>query len=557
MLQKLTISNFTIIRHLVLKPGKGLNIITGETGAGKSIILDAIDLILGSRADIKTQSGSLNEAGTGGKCIVEAEFLLDPKRFEPVFRTMDIDADATTIIRREISASGKTRTFINDTPVSLLQLKSLADRIVSIHSQNENTQLNEKDFQFSLLDSYSKITDEVFSYRSKYRLLRQNEGLLKSLQQQQGDLLKEKDYLQFLLNEFETVNLQSNEEEHLEAELNLLTNADNIVQVADLIIDSISENENSIANALTQVKNRLKQLENVSPIGKELYERMNSSIIELKDIATEAGNLRESVTSDGGRLESVNERLNTIQNLKRKHGLSSVDELLGEHEKIADKLLNIGNIDQEVEKIRSANQEILAQMKHSADKLHQARLKSAGKLKTEIEDLLKELEMPNAKIVFELSPSEKYDEFGATELQVKFTANLGMQLQSLNKVASGGELSRLALCIRSIEASNARLSTLIFDEIDTGVSGKVAATIGKMLKEVSSHHQVIAVTHLPQVAGYGEEHFMVCKKEEDNTTVSYLRHLDKAERVEELAKMLSGNETSEIAKKNARELLKV
>jgi DNA repair protein RecN (Recombination protein N) len=557
MLQKLSISNFTIIRSLSFTPGSKLNIITGETGAGKSIILDAIDLILGSRADIKTQSGAFSDGAQPSKAIVEAEFLLNKKKFESIFRSMDVDFEAHTIIRREITTAGKTRTFINDTPVSLIQLRTLGEQIVSIHSQNENSQLTDRDFQFSLIDNYAAIKDELAAYRLQYRQLRQNETILKSLLQQQSDLLKEKDYLEFLLNEFESAALQPNEEESLEQELNLLTNADNIVQVADLMISAISEDENSIADTLTQIKNRLKQLENVSVLGRELYERLNSAIIELKDIAAEAGTLRESVSSDGGRLEVVNERLNMIQNLKRKHGATDFADLLKAHEDIADKLLNIGNIDQEVEKIRLQNEAILANLKKMSGKLHQARIKASGKLKTEIESLLKELEMPNAKIEFELSDSGKYDEYGATELQLKFTANLGMPLQALNKVASGGELSRLALCIRSIEATSTNLGTLIFDEIDTGVSGKVAATIGKMMKQLSAHHQVIAITHLPQVAGYGEEHFMVCKKEENNSTVSYLRHLNKEERVEELAKMLSGNHTSESAKKNAQELLKV
>jgi len=557
MLQKLSITNFTIIRHMVFMPAKGLNIITGETGAGKSIILDAIDLILGSRADIKTQSAAFNDAENGGKCIVEAEFLLDRKKFESIFLSMDIDFERTCIIRREINSAGKTRTFINDTPVSLVQLRSLAELMVSVHSQNENTQLMEKDFQFNLLDGFGKISLELEPYQILFRQMKQNETRLKSLILQQQELLKEKDYLQFLLNEFETVNLQANEESALEAELNLLTNADNIVQVADMMMNAITDDENSISDVLIQVKNRLKQLENVSQQSKDILERMNSVIIELKDIAAEAGSLRESVTSDEKRLEIVNERLNIIQNLKRKHAVTDFQDLLSTYEQIADKLLNIGNIDQELEKIQKVNDEILLKMKKSADKLHQLRVKSAVNLKSEIENLLKELEMPNAKIEFELQHTDKFDVYGSTDLQLRFTANLGMPLQALNKVASGGELSRLALCIRTIEASNANLNTLIFDEIDTGVSGKVAATIGKMLKQVSSHHQVIAITHLPQVAGYGEEHFMVCKKEENNSTVSYLKHLDKSERVEELAKMLSGNHTSEIAKKNAMELLKV
>ncbi len=551
MLQKLSISNFTIIRELVMQPVKGLNIITGETGAGKSIILDAIDLVLGSRADVKSQGTD------SGKCVVEAEFLVDKTRFEPLFKSMDIDFEPVCIVRREINSAGKSRTFINDTPASLAQLKSLADKLVSIHSQHENTHLNDRDFQFNLLDGFANAMDERVSYRTQYRLFRQNEALLKDLLHKQQELMKEKDYLQFLLNEFEQAGLQPGEEESLETELNLLTNAEQVAQVADLLEHTITDSENSVADTLTQLKNRLKQLEPVSPLAKELFERLQSAVIELKDIASEAAGLRESVSMDGNRQELVNERLNMIQNLKRKHGVTEYADLLKEHESIADKLLNIGNIDQEVERIKTSNEDIQARLRISSGKLHALRIQSAGKLEEKIGSLLKDLEMPNARISFELSPQETFDEYGASSLQVKFTANLGMPLQALNKVASGGELSRLALCIRCIQASNEQLGTLIFDEIDTGVSGKVAATMGKMLKQVAAHHQVITVTHLPQVAGYGEEHFMVCKKEENNTTVSYLKRLNRNERVEELAKMLSGNQTSEIAKKNAKELLKV
>lgn len=552
MLQKLSIQNFAIIRHVEVSLAKGLNIFTGETGAGKSIILDAIDLVLGARADIKGLDVSSRD-----KIIIEAEFLLDKKKFEPLFLQLDVDFDTSTIIRREILPNGKSRSFINDTLVSLQQLRMLTSQLVSMHSQHENTELTERSFQFNLLDGYARIKPDLADYKTGYKLYKKNELRMKELLEQQQQLMKEKDYLEFLLNEFEAVNLQAGEEEKLEAELNLLSNAESIVQVSSWIVEAIQENENSVAEILTQIRNRLKQLENVNTRTKELSMRLQSSIIELKDIADEAGDLQTSVTANESRMDEINGRLNTIQGLKRKHGVANIMELLQEYGKIAQKHGEIGNIDEEIETLHKSNEALLQTLKKNAKQLHDKRTKAAAKLKSELEESLKALEMPNATVLFDLSETEHLDEYGMTELKLLFTANLGVAPQLLSKVASGGELGRLALCIRSIEAANANLSVLIFDEIDTGVSGKVASTMGRMFKQIAGHHQVIAITHLPQVAAYGDEHFMVSKREENNRTISYVRHLDRDERVEELAKMLSGNKATEHARKNAMELLKV
>jgi DNA repair protein RecN (Recombination protein N) len=284
---------------------------------------------------------------------------------------------------------------------------------------------------------------------------------------------------------------------------------------------------------------------------------LQSSIIELKDIASEAASLKELVQGDPNRIELINERLNLIQTLKRKHAANGFNDLFAINESIADQLFNIGSIDQKLEILNEENAKLFAKLKGEAQSIHKSRIKSSKSLKSNIETILHGLEMPNAQIEFDMHELPDLNEFGCTELALKFTANLGMPLQALNKVASGGELSRLALSIRNIEAKHKHLNTLVFDEIDTGVSGKVADTIGQVFRQISSAHQIIAITHLPQVAGYGDAHFMVCKKEEANTTVSYLKELNPTERVDELAKMLSGNEATEIAKQNALELLKV
>jgi DNA repair protein RecN (Recombination protein N) len=551
MLLRLSISNFAIIKKMIFEPQSGLNIITGETGAGKSIILDALNLILGSRADIKTQSE------WGEKCIVEGEFALDFKQYKSVFSELDIDFVDVCIIRREINTNGKTRTFINDTPVSLQQLRFLSSSLVSIHSQHENTQLNDKYFQFDLLDSFAKINNDVNKYQSGFVLFRKNQNEIQQLSSQQNALLKEKDYLQFLLNEFELAALQENEEELLENELLILNNAEQVSQVTSQLINTVSDSEQSIVDTLNQIKSKFKAIENVHASASDIYARLQSSIIELKDIASEAASLNELVQGDPKRIEVINERLNLIQTLKRKHAANDFKDLFIINESIADQLFNIGNIDQKLEVLNEENAKLFTKLKVEAQSIHKSRLKSSIVLKSNIETILHGLEMPNAQIEFDLQESNELNEFGCSDLFLKFTANLGMPLQSLNKVASGGELSRLALSIRSIEAKHKQLNTLVFDEIDTGVSGKVADTIGQVFRQISSGHQIIAITHLPQVAGYGDAHFMVCKKEEANTTVSYLKELNPNERVEELAKMLSGNEATEIAKQNALELLKV
>lgn len=551
MLLKLSITNFAIIRHTVFEPVQGLNIITGETGAGKSIILDALNLILGSRADIKTQSE------WGEKCIVEGEFALNHTQYGSIFSELDIDFEPVTIIRREILTSGKTRTFINDTPVSLQQLRSLTATLVSIHSQHENAHLTDKAFQFSLLDAFAGQNEAIQDYRSQYRRYRADEQTLNELKLKQAGLLKEKDYLAFLLSEFESAALRANEEETLEAELNMLGNAEQVTQVTEQLLNTLTESEQSVIDTLSQLRNRFKAIENVHPISKEIADRLQSAVIELKDIASEAAGLGDLIQADPARLEQLNERLSLIQNLKRKHAAADYADLFRINEALADQLFSIGNIDQQIEQMQLQNAKLLQSLHKAAAALHKQREKAAAGLKPALEQNLKLLEMPNARIEFELQTTAELNEFGNSDLQIKFTANLGMPLQALNKVASGGELSRLALCIRSIEASQKQLNSLVFDEIDTGVSGKVADTIGNMFRQIAASHQVIAITHLPQVAGYGDAHFMVCKREEDNTTVSFLKRLDAKERVDELAKMLSGNEATDIARKNAKELLKV
>ncbi len=551
MLLQLTISNFAIIQHLEFKPKSNLNIITGETGAGKSIVLDALSLILGSRADIKTQSE------WGEKCVVEGIFLLESKKYKPLFDALELDFEKETIVRREINTNGKSRTFINDTPATLAQLKTIGSRIVNIHSQHENTHLTDNEFQFKILDNYAKLNDTFSQYSLVYTDFVKLQNNLEQLLLQQQNLLKEKDYLAYLVEEFEKINLQVNEENNLEAELQLLSNAENIEQAADLIIQSVAESENAVVDVLSAIKSKLKSLVNVSADINSIFNRIDSSIIELKDIVNEIETIKHNALPNANRLEEVNTRLQTIQNLKRKHQTDVYDDLFQIKDHLNEQLLQIDNIDTSVANAQKDLHRAEKELSILAAELHKKREAHAEKLSKNIEALLLKLEMPNAKIEFQLSQRDTFNPYGKSNLNILFSANLGMPLQPLNKVASGGELSRLSLCFRSIEAEIDQLGTLIFDEIDTGVSGKVASTIGEMFKHLSQQHQVIAITHLPQVAGYGNAHYKLYKTEEGQKTLSHLKELNHQERIDELAAMLSGSKATENAKKNALELLKV
>ncbi len=534
----------------MFEPVAGLNIITGETGAGKSIILDALGLILGNRADVKTYSEF------GEKCVVEGEFTIDSAHYAPLFKQMDLDFESVCIIRREIHKSGKTRTFVNDTPVTLGQLKRLTNTLVAIHSQHENTQLTESAFQFQFIDQFSNSMELRLAYQNALQSYKHQAQALEQLKEQQSQLLKEKDYLSFLLNEFEALSLQADEELSIEQSLAILQNSETLTAFLQDTVNTLSEGEYSVIQSLNQIKNKYRSAEAIHPKVKAVLDRLHSVIIELKDIVSETESLNDLAQHDPAKMDELNARLNSIQQLKRKHGVEQSNELLSIHENIADQLLSIGNIDQSLLELTAQVQKALALVKTSARALHQNRSKHLLALQEAIEDQLHALEMPHAKIQFNLNLSEHMNEWGMDELELCFTANLGMPLQSIGKVASGGELSRLALSIRAIEAAHHQLNTLVFDEIDTGVSGKVADTIGQVFKQIALSHQVFAITHLPQVAGYGDAHFFVGKTENNQKTESTIQRLTTKQRIEELAKMLSGNQATEIAKKNAKELLK-
>jgi DNA repair protein RecN (Recombination protein N) len=550
MLKRLSIFNFAIIKELHFLPEDGFNVITGETGAGKSIIMDALGLILGERADIKSHQGLTD------KCIIEGEFDVSKLNLKNVFDEHDLDYENFSIIRREINTNGKSRIFINDTPVSLQTLKKLTDRLVVIHSQHENTQLSDKDFQFNLIDSHADLLDNLKVYQTLFKQFKQIETNLQQTLLQQSNLLKEKDYLSFLVNELDEANLQLDEEIQLENELKLLSNSEQINEIASLLPAVIMDDESSVISALNSLKAKLKTIVGFSEQAQSLLDRIESCVIELKDIAAESQVLSDAVNNNPQRLELINDRINLIYLLKRKHQVADFNELLSLHEQLQQQLNSIDNIDYQLVELQKEKSLIETKLKKLAIELHEKRQASTSSLKDKIETLLHQLEMPKSLVVFDLELKDTYDEFGLSNLTFKFSANAGIPPQAIGKVASGGELSRLALCIRTIEAKSNQLATLIFDEIDTGVSGKVAAHIGEMFQTIAQNHQLIAITHLPQVAASGKSHYFVSKFETNNQTQTQLKKLDKTSRIEELANMLSGNKATDIARKNAEELLK-
>jgi DNA repair protein RecN (Recombination protein N) len=550
MLKRLSIQNFAIIKQLQVSFHEGYNVITGETGAGKSILIDALGLILGDRADLKTQ------IDTSEKCVIEGEFLNESWGIKKIFEQLELDYESTIIIRREFSKQGKSRAFVNDTPVSVVQLKKVAENLVSIHSQHENMVLSDAAFQFNLLDTFAQNKEALITYQKVFTSFKQEEKTLIELKKKQSEMLKEKDYLAFLVNEFDTLQLKAGEESEIDKELQLLNHAEQIKQTAEYTGVSILDSEQSVMVVLTGVKQKLKGMASYSEVCNTLYERVSSVIIELKDIANEANDLLEKVGTDQSRLEELNDRMNAIYQLKRKHNVSDFDGLLLVYENIATQLNGIGSIEQQIAETQKKVNEALKEMSKLAKNLHQSRTKSASLLKIEIEHYLHQLEMPKSVVMFEINETETFNEFGNSHLVIKFSANVGIAPQALDKVASGGELSRLALAIRNIEAKSNQLGTLIFDEIDTGVSGKVAANIGSMFKSIAMHHQLIAITHLPQVAASGQYHYFVSKSEHDNKTYTQIHQLNNVERIEQLANMLSGNAISESAMQNAKELLK-
>lgn len=549
MLTSLNIKNYALIDDLQVNFNNGLSIITGETGAGKSILLGGLSLILGKRADLSSIMDSSK------KCVIEATFDIANYNLKPLFKSEDLDYETLTIIRREILPSGKSRAFINDTPVNLDSLQILGERLLDIHSQHQTLELTNDDFQFQVIDALANNTSILQEYStclSNYKLIQKE---LKALQLQKSDAVKEYDYNSFLLNELEDAKLVNGEFETLEEEYETLNNIEEIREKLTLSHQLLSNDEIGILKNLTEIKNQLSRLSGYSIKYKDIFERINGSLIELDDIFSEIEIAQEQLEADPNRLEMVNNRLQTLHNLMQKHSVLDIDELIQIKNVLKEKVSITENLDDIISKKEKEVETVIEQLNNKALLIHNNRTKILPELIQQMEEILATLGMPNAKFNVKLKHTEQYFSNGKDELEFLFSANKGGQFNELKKSASGGELSRIMLAIKSILSKYIQLPTIMFDEIDTGVSGEISNKMASIMQQMSKTMQVFTITHLPQIAAKGDSHFKVFKEDIDNVTQTRLKKLTPDERIVEIAQMLGGLNISNSAIAHAKQLL--
>lgn len=549
MLNSLSITNYALIDQLNINFNRGLSTVTGETGAGKSIILGALSLLLGNRAD------SFVLKDKDSKCIVEGEFNVSKiPNIKTFFSENDLDFEENTIVRRQISPNGKSRAFVNDLPVNLGILKELGTFLIDIHSQHQTLNLNNSNFQLQLIDSYNQIHLE--EYLEKFNSWKKSEIEYKNFLKRAQSSNQESDYLQHQYNELESAHLKENELEDLESEQQILENAEIIKSGLVYSNAVISEEEQGVYIKLKEITNQLSKIEDYNPKYKELKERIESTSIELKDISEESENLAEKIELDDSRLKTVNDRLSLIYQLMHKHKVDSFNDLIQLRNKIENELSMIDSFDFDLEQLRKKEEKLKDEAKQNAVKISKQRKGSFEKITKHITGLLQLMGMPHSK--FEIQQTEiELSETGIDEISFLFSSNKQSQVQDIAKVASGGELSRLMLSLKSLLASNGNLPTIIFDEIDTGVSGEIADKMGNIMKEMSKSIQIINITHLPQIASKGDQHFKVYKNENKNSSTTQIKELNQDERINEIAQMLSGEVISEEAILNAKSLMKI
>lgn len=550
MLKHLSVQNYALIDKLEVEFVDGLTIITGETGAGKSILLGALGLIAGNRADTQSLQDKTK------KCVVEASFKIKGAHFKDFFATNELDYESTTSIRREINPEGKSRAFINDTPVTLAQLKELAEYLIDIHSQHQTLTLNGSVFQLSVVDAFADHTATLEEYASGFKQFKLLGKQLNELTAKEAQAKKDLDYFQFQFNELEDANLKGADQVAMEQELETLNNAEEIKSDLSKAAMGLSGGEQNLISSLNEIKIILSSIAKFKPEINELSTRLSSAFIELKDISNELESLEQDIVYDPKRIEMLTEKLDAINRLLQKHQLKTVEELIGLKEELSNKLLDFNSLEAEIEKTNKELEQLRKTLMTLAKKMSASRKKSIPKIEKEIASLLSSLSMPNAQLKVEHSESEVLTANGIDKVNFLFSANKGSEFKELNKVASGGELSRLMLSVKSLIAQLTSLPTIIFDEIDTGVSGDVADKVGTIMDQMSAKMQVITITHLPQIASKGESHLFVYKEDKNNKTYSNIRNLNATERVQEIAKMLSTGNPTAAAISNAKELLK-
>jgi len=549
LLTSLSIKNFALIEKLQIDFSENFSIITGETGAGKSILLGALGLVLGKRADLSSLKNKEE------KCVIEAQFEISRYGLQSFFDSNDLDYENETIIRREILPSGKSRAFVNDSPVNLQELQELGQFLIDIHSQHQTQELSEENFQFDIIDSIGnnqKLLSEYALVLKKYKSLKTN---LSGLKSKLAEASKEQDYNSFLLEELLSAKLRSGEQEELEAIYEQLNNVEFIKENLNKSLSVSEEEQFGVLNNLKEIKASLQKIAGFSPEYNALLERINSVSIEFDDIVSEMNQIGEGLTNDPEQLELANQKLQVIYNLQKKHQVSTIDELLVIQEDLDNKVISVDSLQNEIENIEAEIISSETELDKFALSIRENRSEAIPILVQKLVSILDLLGMPNVRFKIEIKPSESYHNNGKDDLDFLFAANKGSDFGLLKKTASGGEMSRIMLAVKSILSQYQKLPTIIFDEIDTGVSGEIADKMGEIMKEMSQTMQVFAITHLPQIAAKGKAHFKVFKSTVGEFTNSELKLLSVDERIIEIAQMLSGKDISDSAINHAKALL--
>ncbi|MBK7007878.1 MAG: DNA repair protein RecN [Saprospiraceae bacterium] len=549
MIKSLEIKNYALIRDLSIDLHKGLNIITGETGAGKSILLGALGLIMGKRADLKVLFDP------DSKCVVEARFDLHGIDLSDFFKANDLEADLELIVRREIAPSGKSRAFLNDTPVTLDLLQEVADKLVDLHQQFDTLALHKQPFQQQALDAVADLQAETAEFRTLYKQYVALEKQLQTeikLSQQAG---KEADFISFQLKELNEAKLKSDELTELESRLEILQNAEGIKTVMSKIARVLDEDEGSMSDTLTTLMRELQNFTGIDASFQALYDRLHSSFEEVRDMAAEAAVIAENTEADDNQLNQTQERLNLLYKLHKKHGVDNNVDLIALRDQFASKLSGFEKSDEVIRQLEAELEALKNKMETKAMALRQKREKAGPGFEKKINDLLAQLAMPNARLRISIKALNQFTATGKDEIQFLFATNKGSDFLPLKDVASGGEMARLTLCLKSVIADKMELPTMIFDEIDTGVSGEVASRMGQIMSGMAKAHQLICITHSPQIAAKANQHYFVYKSDASDRTFTSMKLMGDEERLMEIAKMLSGDKPGKAAIENARELI--
>ena len=550
MLRSLYIQNYALIEKLDISFGAGFSVITGETGAGKSIILGAIGLLLGQRAEVK----AIRQGAS--KCVIEARFDISAYGMEPFFEDNELEYEEECILRREVYASGKSRAFINDTPASLVQMKELGEQLIDVHSQHQNLLLNKEGFQLNVLDILSHNDEQLSAYQSLYREWKQAQQELADLIARAEQNKADEDYIRFQLEQLEEANLSAGEQEELEQETDMLSHAEEIKAGLFRVGQLLTSDEGGLLAGLKESLNTMLGLQKVYSPATELAERLESTYIELKDVSQEVSSQEEDVEFNPDRLEEVNDRLNLIYTLQQKHRVTTVEELLALTEEYAAKLAAITSYDERIGELTTLCDTLYNKVKKQAAVLTKARTGAAREVEKQMASRLVPLGMPNVRFQVEMGMRKEPGVHGEDTVNFLFSANKNGALQSISSVASGGEIARVMLSIKAMIAGAVKLPTIVFDEIDTGVSGEIADRMADIMQEMGEQdRQVISITHLPQIAARGCAHYKVYKQDNETETNSHIRSLADEERVEEIAHMLSGATLTEAALNNAKALL--